>query len=224
MPSATAQCHQTPKEPAVKVFDSDGDLLLKVGTIKCVAPRSSLTGTPSNDAACTFQVCSRAMARASSVWKRMLFGGFAESKPKEGEWVVRLPDDSPEAMSTLLSIVHADFDAVPLHSHRLATHNLFELTVLTDKYDLTHIMKPWARTWLELVWDMAGYNFTSNLQLLWITWELGDQIRFASTASFLAQHMKNRKTLECSMTPPEVAGKFQLPFESEWRNGRLRAE
>ncbi|KAK7991505.1 nuclear pore protein-like protein [Apiospora saccharicola] len=52
-----------------------------------------------------FWVSSRTLARASSVWKMMLFGGFAESKPKEGDWIVSLPDDSSEAMSTLLGIV-----------------------------------------------------------------------------------------------------------------------
>ncbi|KAK8001279.1 hypothetical protein PG991_013501 [Apiospora marii] len=204
MASALMTCPATPDEPPVKALDDDGDLLLRVGTTMCTSLQVCSDGTHDHDVAHTFRVCSRTMARASLVWKKMLFSGFAESKPKDGDWIVSLPEDSPEAMSTLLGIIHAKFDGVPMLNHIITTQHLFEVTVLTDKYDLTHILRPWSRYWLDCVWDDASYNFLSNLELLWITWELGDQARFASTASFLAQHIKMEATVKNSLTPPEV--------------------
>ncbi|KAK7963988.1 hypothetical protein PG996_008324 [Apiospora saccharicola] len=204
MASVSMPCPRTPEEPALKVMDADGDLLLKVGTTKCTTSPAFSGGPHLHDVVFTFQVCSRTLARSSPVWKAMLFGGFAESKPKEGDWIVSLPDDSPEAMSTLLGIIHAKFEGVPLLNHLITSHDLFNLTVLTDKYDLTHILRPWARTWLDCVWDSGMCGFKHHLELLWITWELGDQERFTSTASYLAQNMKNKTALECALTPPEV--------------------
>lgn len=59
-------------------FDRDGDLRLEVGpdNIECV-------------------VCPRALSRASPVFKNMLYGGFKESKPSKGEWVVKCNDQLP---------------------------------------------------------------------------------------------------------------------------------
>lgn len=147
-------CPDMPEEPAVTVLDADGDLLLKVGTTKCTAMPTFARGPHFHDVAFTFRVCSRTLARASPVWKRMLFGGFAESKPNEGDWIVGLPDDSPEAMSTLLGILYAKFDGVPLLNHLITTKDLFNITVLTDKYDLTHILRPWAKVWLDCLGTM----------------------------------------------------------------------
>ncbi|KAK8112947.1 Nuclear pore protein-like protein [Apiospora sp. TS-2023a] len=204
MASFPTPCPRTPEEPALKVMDADGDLLLKVGTTKCTTSPAFSGGPHLHDVVFTFQVCSRTLARSSPVWKKMLFGGFAESKPKEGDWIVSLPDDSPEAMSTLLGIIHAKFEGVPLLNHLITSHDLFNLTVLTDKYDLTHILRPWARTWLDCVWDTGSTTFKNHLELLWIAWELGDQERFTLTASSLAQNMQDRAVLECALTPPEV--------------------
>ncbi|KAJ1324717.1 BTB/POZ domain-containing protein 3/6 [Microdochium nivale] len=60
-----------------------------------------------------FQVCSRALARASPVFKTMLYGGFAEARPSDGgEWLVELPDDPAPAMKQLFEIMHSQFHSL----------------------------------------------------------------------------------------------------------------
>ncbi|OIW30032.1 hypothetical protein CONLIGDRAFT_632143 [Coniochaeta ligniaria NRRL 30616] len=56
------------KTPDLIIFEEDGDLRLEVGPERM-----------------PMIVCPKALARASPVFKRILFGGFAESKPADGE-------------------------------------------------------------------------------------------------------------------------------------------
>ncbi|KAK8859641.1 hypothetical protein PGQ11_010375 [Apiospora arundinis] len=199
-------CSNLPAEPPTKILDENGDLLLKVGTTKCVKSLfGSLSGSHSHVLADTFRVCSRTMARASPVWKKLLFGGFAESKPKEGEWKVTLPEDSPQAMSTLLGIVHAKFDAVPRPNGRITLTELYDITILTDKYDLAHVLKPWASMWLQCVWSPTCVDPYSRMEQLWITWNMGDMARFSSAATLLALNMSSEATLKTRIAPPGVS-------------------
>ncbi|KAK8029759.1 hypothetical protein PG993_011050 [Apiospora rasikravindrae] len=197
-------CPDLPAEPATVVFDADGDLVLNVGITKCEQyPFAGVHISHVHNVASAFRVCSRAMARASPVWRSMLFGGFAESKPTSGNWVVNLPDDSPQAMSTLLGIVHAKFDDVP---QTVGPHELFDIAVIADKYDLTHLLKPWARVWLDQAWEQGKKHFQSSILLLWITWVLGDQNYFVSTAKWLALNMKSEYLFKLSLyIPPDVS-------------------
>ncbi|KAB5563001.1 hypothetical protein GE09DRAFT_1274826 [Coniochaeta sp. 2T2.1] len=79
------------------VFDEERDLQLKVGPRKI-----------------TLVVCSKLLARASPVFKKMLFGGFAESKlAGDVEWVVELPEDDINGMHLLMHIVHGNREKVP---------------------------------------------------------------------------------------------------------------
>ncbi|KAK7993724.1 glycoprotein X [Apiospora arundinis] len=145
------------------------------------------------------------MARASPVWKKLLFGGFAESKPKEGEWKVTLPEDSPQAMFTLLGIVHAKFDAIPRPNYSITLKELYDITILTDKYDLTHVLKPWASMWLQSVWSPMCIDPYSNMEQLWITWNMGDMARFSSAATLLALNMSDEVALKTDIAPLGVS-------------------
>lgn len=73
------------------VLDEDGDLQLEIisGGDKC----GSLL------------VSSKALSMTSSVFRHMLFGGFAESKPAHGEWKATVHDDI-HCMSIVLNIIH----------------------------------------------------------------------------------------------------------------------
>ncbi|MBE3048682.1 hypothetical protein IMZ48_40525 [Candidatus Bathyarchaeota archaeon] len=117
------------------VIDKDGDLVLLVG--------EELT-SPAKE----FLVCSSTMRRASPVWKRMLFGGFQESKPAEGDWVVALPDDEPRILTTLLNVVHANFSET---YRQLDVAGIYEHVVLMDKYDILRFMQPWRDDWMAKV-------------------------------------------------------------------------
>lgn len=133
-------------------FDAHGDLRLVVGEQKAVS-----------------LVCSRSLARASKIFNAMLYGDSAESKPAgPGDWRVELPDDDPYALFYLLNIIHGRFDRV---STSISEENLREITILSDKYDLTHILRPWAESWLSTI---PGGARKDNSTRIWIAWELGD--------------------------------------------------
>ncbi|KAK4224362.1 hypothetical protein QBC38DRAFT_485672 [Podospora fimiseda] len=68
-------------------MDPDGDLILSVG---------------SDGQKREFQVDAATLRRISPVYKIMLFGKWAESKPADGrEWVVALPEDEPSGRHVL---------------------------------------------------------------------------------------------------------------------------
>ncbi|KAK1770178.1 hypothetical protein QBC33DRAFT_313487 [Phialemonium atrogriseum] len=140
-------------------FDPDGDLRLEVGPDKanCV-------------------VCSRTLSRASAVWKKMLNGPFLESRPRDGEWIVELPEDDYKALTLVLNILHFRFDRIP-DPTTLTVDELFNLTILTDKYDLAHLLRPWVR-------PLSGSLLSQDhdLRLLWIAWELGHMRLFRDIA------------------------------------------
>lgn len=154
-----------------RTFDDDGDLRLEVGK---------------GQAKQTFVVCSRALARASKPFKTMLYGGFAESKHRklDPDWTITLPEDNPRALATLLNIHHGRFSKIPAVVTR---DELFQITILTDKYDMTEILQPWARAWIR-PFTPKDYPFSKQGDevLLWIAWELGhSELFFRAQNHFL---------------------------------------
>ncbi|KAK4100418.1 hypothetical protein N658DRAFT_451313 [Parathielavia hyrcaniae] len=141
-------------------IDPDGDLLLWVGSDLCTVC------TPTN-----MRVCSATMRRASPVWRSMLFGPWSESKPAQGDWVVSLPDDNPQPLQTLLSIVHGNFVDVP---RKVEIPQLYDIVVVADKYALLRALQPWAPLWLESVRDLApNLGGRERLMRAHAAWELG---------------------------------------------------
>ncbi|KAH6845568.1 hypothetical protein B0I37DRAFT_188465 [Chaetomium sp. MPI-CAGE-AT-0009] len=145
----------TPESRGVEVFDPRGDLRLVVGADQVV-----------------FQVCSRALARSSPVWEKMLYGSFAEGKAQqEGcDWEIPLPEDRPEGLRTLCVVVHSKFDELPLE----ITHDeLRYLTVLADKYDMTSSLKPFWRNWVKDPDSVADSDAGELLDYLSVYYNLG---------------------------------------------------
>jgi hypothetical protein len=237
-------CSYVPPEPSRIIIDSDGDLCLKVGETVCLVTSEVPDSSTHCDQALDhehehpviFVVCSRTLSRASRVWKRLLYGGFAESKPScastASDWVVALPDDNPKAVETILNIIHSRFGALPLVTNVINLDDLYQLTVLTDKYDLTTLLRPWASTWMKSVnekhneWRRNGTSaVNSELDCLtWVAWELGDASLFRSASRELALSctvdatgnlQKNTGTeivpaFNHPLEPPELQGNFSL--------------
>lgn len=158
--------------PAVIHFDIDGDLNLDVGEGR-TAQR--------------FIVCSRTLSRASKVFKAMLYGQFleAQSTNKEREWVVALPADDPKSLATLLYIVHGNFNQVP---STVTRDELFQITVLTDKYYMTEVLRPWVQAWIDpLASDSRPMGQEGDAVLLWIAWEIGHHDLFEKTLGHLQE-------------------------------------
>lgn len=186
----TPQAPRLPPSSATAI-DKDGDLYLAVG--------------PDGRA---FQVDSRAIIRASEVWKKMvspppplsldpthprnkeiiltraiplqLTGGWAESRPAEGAWVVELSGDDPRAMEVVLHIIHLNNRHIP---RRLSGEELFNVATLVDLYQVGGCLGLWAKTWCEpAVRELKGqavqFEFQDLLRLTWIGWVFGNRVIF----------------------------------------------
>ncbi|KAI1850399.1 hypothetical protein JX266_004257 [Neoarthrinium moseri] len=209
-------------------IDNDGDLVLIVGHDECIDDlRVNCQTAYDLHKPRAFRVDSRAIARASRVFKRMLFGGFAESRKPEsaGEsWTVRLPVDTPGAMEVILRIMHGQVHLVPMFDPLDSKHGssslVYYITILTDKYDLTTLLRPWANNWLRLFptcklslrrfrfdtyvseSDLDNNLYYSLMDWLWISWELGSEEHFLLVFRWLVLHARmdlenGHLTLKC---------------------------
>ncbi|KUJ18620.1 uncharacterized protein LY89DRAFT_732174 [Mollisia scopiformis] len=117
-------------------FDTAGDLTLVVGT--------ELEGVEQQ----TFLICSKDLSRSSPVFKVMLYGPFKEAQNSTSAcpWTVGLPEDNPVAFKTFLHIMHSQFEEVP---DVLGLKDIRDLLELSNKYDMVHLLRPWAKTWFQ---------------------------------------------------------------------------
>lgn len=197
-------------EPAARVIiDPDGDLQLSVGT----ANRFSRP---------TIFTCdSKTLSRASKVWKTMLYGPWKESRDASGnqnEWVVELPDDKPKPMTTMLNIMHSRFENLPVIGAQITLDELYELAVLSDKYDLAKMLRPWASSWLQPLRDKypSGWLYTRQPEMtvdyhqqLWVAWEFGDRTLVENT---LQDMILNLNAWQFNgREPPDLLGILYIP-------------
>ncbi|KAJ0346923.1 hypothetical protein KNSL1_007048 [Colletotrichum chrysophilum] len=149
-------------------FDTRGDLTLKFG---------------GDQSAYEFVVCSRTLGRSSPVFQAMLFNGFTESKPSDGAaWNVQRPDDDPSPIFLILSIIHGHFQHV---TRTLREKQLYEVLVVTEKYDMTKILNPLASTWFAPYEEIRFLGSDETFPLLWSSWELGHIKAFSRFAAGL---------------------------------------
>ncbi|KAB5545682.1 hypothetical protein GE09DRAFT_215796 [Coniochaeta sp. 2T2.1] len=149
------------------VLDKHGDLTLEVGEQRVC-----------------FKVCSRAVARASRVFYRMLYGGLHESKPSTEPWIVRLPGEEPIAFRILLAVFHGRTNEVPedLPNHAksvgMSKHRLLhDLAVIADKYFLMELLRPWVKLWLKPWREEFLGSFDGKWlgEIITAAWFFGDQ-------------------------------------------------
>lgn len=159
-------------EQSVVKIDPDGDLTLVVGKTRT-----------------RFLVCSKALSRSAPFWKRCLYGPFKEARPAIGQdWVVEFPEDNPSGLKYLLLLVHGLGHEMPKIDLQLA----FEITVLTNKYDMTRLLWAVAEAWLKdlkpiVLDDDSDDTIVTQLQWLWVTKELGASDQHCQTFVELSQ-------------------------------------
>lgn len=136
-----------------------------------------------------FVVCSKALARASRFFNRLLFGGFSESQKPEGgeQWTVHLPHDNPTAMWHLMAIAHGNAHWIA-PKKQVDLNELYELAVLCDKYDMTRLIALFSSSWIKAVWDhhKKATGVVTFSQILWISWVLGDKEIFKQSVDMLS--------------------------------------
>ncbi|KUI70525.1 hypothetical protein VM1G_06433 [Cytospora mali] len=123
-----------------------------------------------------FRVDANALRRSSKVFDAMLFRGFRESE-QGSDWTVELPEDDAWAMQTLLHAAHANFADIP---KTMDLSELYSLTVLTNKYDMTHCLQPWAHKWASPVNNPSLHNPVvdrdveeMDIERIWVLHEFG---------------------------------------------------
>lgn len=185
-------------------IDPRGDLKLRVGTV------TELKGEDSKPIC--FLVCSRTLARVSPIFDRMIYGSFSEAKPLDGkDWVVDLPDDKASAMELFLTIAHGHLHKAP---RALSTHELYDLTALTDFYDSTQILGPWIRPWIRTLHDAtSGPEVDAVPKMLGIGWVLGHQQMFEATVRRITMEGPGSMFAEGSVLqqlqmPSDIIGEF----------------
>ncbi|KAK4169698.1 hypothetical protein QBC43DRAFT_198195 [Cladorrhinum sp. PSN259] len=161
-------------DPEEVVLDEDGELVLRIGAECC----GSDSGLGEAAPACDFRVDPFTLRRTSGVFKSMLFGPWAESKPTDGsQWIVDLPEDEPRAFEALLGIVHNRYKLVPV---TMTMDLLFEILVICDKYNMTYVITPWANSWMRDVETTCKAKETKSPKMAYIAWELGNELLFAA--------------------------------------------
>ena len=118
----------------------------------------------------------------------MLFNPcWQESKPASGEsWVVELPEDPAEPMEIILDIIHGRFERIP---KALSLQDLCDLLALTNKYDMTGVLRPWCAQWIKAA-RKPDLDTDNTLRSLFIAWELGDEHLFALRLEEISLHAK----------------------------------
>ncbi|KAI1388136.1 uncharacterized protein F4822DRAFT_430892 [Hypoxylon trugodes] len=167
----SGQPEKNPNSSTV-VIDPDGDLCLTVGRRNAI----------------TFIVCPKALARASPVWKKLLYGGFAESvqpdKAGGEKWTVALPDDDPKILRVILDIIHYHFDRVP---GRVGFEDENETSGKTITFSNLYKLTKWEDD-LFKNGHLGSLNNADVERLAWVSWELGYKLKFQIVAKYLIKN------------------------------------
>jgi len=105
------------------------------------------------------------------VWKAMLFGGWAESKPTDGSaWIVKLPEDTVDGSGIMLAIAHGRFLLIPAN---ITARSIHQSAIVANKYHLHHLLQPWIDPWTSIMSSQAD----CVSKTFW-GWETGNETLF----------------------------------------------
>ncbi|CAI6260075.1 unnamed protein product [Periconia digitata] len=115
------------------------------------------------------------LCRSSSVWEAMFSGDWNASEKSE----IEFPDDDVEAMLLVLRIAHLKFKDLP-GKQALPLGQLLQLTLVTEKYDVVHIVRPF----LEMFEWASIDKYVEHRSPFWllVTWTFGYSESFAAFA------------------------------------------
>ncbi|KAK9425305.1 putative BTB domain-containing protein [Seiridium unicorne] len=193
--SSTEGCAPVHVEIAV-----DGDLVIIIN--ETVSDQSQEI-VPTKSQATAFTVRSSTVFAASKTLKAALLGHDSRKPISEENWTIQLYGDRPKPWATLFHIMHTHFKEVPSDSPDMV--QIHHIALLADKYDLTHLLRPWARQWIEYL----GKNYTIH-QSVWclhISWIFGDAELFKSMLNIIAR----RSTMSIKLVQSQ-ANPYQINF------------
>ncbi|KAK9770370.1 putative BTB domain-containing protein [Seiridium cardinale] len=122
----------------------DGDLTIIIN--ETISDQSQQT-VPTESQATAFTVRSSTVFAASKTLRAALLGHDSKKPIGEENWTIQLYGDRPKPWATLFHIMHTHFKEVPSDSPDMV--QIRYIALLAEKYDLTHLLRPWARQWIE---------------------------------------------------------------------------
>ncbi|KJX93774.1 hypothetical protein TI39_contig4258g00010 [Zymoseptoria brevis] len=152
-------------------IDADGaELSVPLFTEVTIDPAGdAIIVAKDGDGARTFIISSKAFSLVSEPWSAMVKYRTTMGPPATTQRMeFTLEDDDVSALELLLRIAHLQFRAV---SPLIDLRGLLELSVLTDKYQATEVVRPWLKGWLEESWEKADDR--AKIEHIWIAWEYG---------------------------------------------------
>jgi hypothetical protein len=161
--------------PATTVIDKHGDILLQLGKEGDGSARCLL-------------VSSRVLSLASTVFKAMFNGRFAEGQTLSyaSPRAVSVPDDDPTLMELLCNIFHMRMSEVP---DELDLKSLADFALICDKYDCREAIRFQARVWvLKFISDPDAPSFE---KLLFVTYVLDLPHEFRVVTLAIVRDRKN---------------------------------
>lgn len=132
----------------------------------------------------TYLVCSEILARVSSTFAHIFADSSRHSSRSQpvrpaGSWnVFHISQDDALAFDYFARIAHGRFNDIP---ETLSIDQLYELTMLTHRYNATCILAPWIERWMATVSCPSPEYGLSMYKLLAASYELGCKRTFETT-------------------------------------------
>ncbi|OQV03776.1 BTB/POZ domain-containing protein [Cladophialophora immunda] len=181
-------------ESELILVDTDGDLILKVGSERGAAEESDTSSSQSSNdgpeaatqevveneqpSTLRIRVCSKFMTMCSPVFKAMLNGSFREGQVPLSSLeppTLELPEDDPQSMVELCKILHHKWDT----NLEAFPSCVLPLARAADKYDCTTIIRVWFNhQFLGEVSRGRKYSRLEIAQLISISYILDEAAAF----------------------------------------------
>ncbi|KAK5219157.1 hypothetical protein LTR72_008339 [Exophiala xenobiotica] len=175
-----------------QIFDPDGDVVLILGgasvsnasitddTLPDTPMQNSEAESPSpcqqhdeTNECDSFEakVSSKHLILASRVFRAMFNGNFREAVDLHKQEVskVALPDDNPDALVTLLDIVHGLNRQVP---RKFTETQFLDIVMLIDKYELHEATYLFTDIWFQHLWKWTEKTPPNLFDWIYICWVL----------------------------------------------------
>ncbi|KAK6064205.1 hypothetical protein SCUP234_13090 [Seiridium cupressi] len=177
---------------------------------------------PTKSQATAFTVRSSTVFAASKTLKAALLGHDSRKPISEENWTIQLYGDRPKPWATLFHIMHTHFKEVPSDSPNMV--QIHHIALIADKYDVTHLLRPWARQWIENL----GKTYTTyeSVKCLSISWIFGDAELFNSILDVVARRSTiNTKLVQSQANPYQITiNDMGIPNLKVVIVGKLRLE
>ncbi|KAK7963994.1 hypothetical protein PG988_010968 [Apiospora saccharicola] len=160
---------------AIVIIDDIGDLIVKI----------PVEGKPNTEQ--KYRVCKRAM-------QRLYVNGVKNEAFSNPGPIVEIKTAHSIGIVTLaFTIAHTPFCQVP---EELDEMDLFKLLKFTSELDITHILRPFAKSWAAAINLSEVPEEGVSSERLYIAWELGDRASFDNMVTHLALEAKKLRGRE----------------------------